>query len=82
MIETPHSEKECIGLLDQIVAMGYLHNFDWGCEDGVHTGWAVVEAESASQAIMAVPSLVRRSARVVKLNKFTDEDVKGFHSRS
>ena len=58
-------------LVDQVYAMGYLYHFDWGCMDGVHTGWAVIEAEDEAQACLAVPSIVRNKARVVKLNKFT-----------
>jgi hypothetical protein len=80
LIETPHSDEECLGLLDQILATGYLHHFDWGCEVGDHTGWAIIEAESREQAMLAVPTMVRPKARVVKLNRFTDEDVKRFHA--
>ena len=58
-------------LVDQVYAMGYLHNFEWGCEVGIHNGWAIIEAENEAQAMLAVPSLVRRKARVIKLNKFT-----------
>ena len=44
--------------------------FDWGCMNGVHTGWAIIEAENEAQAHLAVPPLVRGQARVVRLNKF------------
>ena len=57
-------------LVDQVYAMGYLHNFEWGCEVGIHNGWAIIEAENEAQAKLAVPPLVRRKARVIKLNKF------------
>jgi len=58
-------------LVDQVYAMGYLHHFEWGCEVGIHNGWAIIEAENEAQAKLAVPPLVRRKARVIKLNKFT-----------
>jgi hypothetical protein len=80
LIETPHTGAECLVLLDQLLAMGYLNNFDWGCTAGDHSGWAIIEAESEDQARMAVPPLVRGKARVVKLNRFSDEDVKAFHA--
>ena len=80
LIETPHTHEECVQLLDQILAMGYLHNFDWGCMDGDHSGWAIIEAESRDQASLAVPAMVRLKARIVKIHKFTGEDVEGFHS--
>ena len=80
LIETPHTDEECLGLLDQILAAGYLHNFDWGCTAGDHTGWTIVEAENLEQAKLAVPTMVRAKARVVRLNKFTDEDVQRLHT--
>lgn len=70
LIETPHTARDCEMLVEQVYAMGYLHNFEWGCEVGVHDGWAIIEAESEAQARLAVPSLVRRKARVIKLSKF------------
>jgi len=79
LIETPHTASDCLRLLDEILAMGYLNNFDWGCTAGDHTGWATIEAEGEDQARLAVPPLVRNKARVVRLNRFTEEDVKLFH---
>jgi hypothetical protein len=70
LIETPHTAQDCHMLVDQIYAMGYLHHFDWGCQDGVHSGWAIIEAENEAQARLAVPPIVRKKARVIKLVKF------------
>lgn len=80
LIESPHTAKECASLLTQVLAMGYLHCFDWGCKVGEHAGWAIIEAESESHARLAVPPLVRERARVVRLTKFSDEDVRSFES--
>ncbi|HZP18030.1 MAG TPA: hypothetical protein VFB00_08700 [Terriglobales bacterium] len=70
MIETPHTSEECLALIKLINAQGYLWNFDWGCEAGVHTGWAILEAENEAEARLAVPPLVRNRARIIRLNKF------------
>jgi hypothetical protein len=78
LIETPHTAEDCEKLVDQVYAMGYLYNFDWGCKVGVHTGWAIIEAEDEAQARLAVPPLVRKKARVIELTKFT-RDVVGTH---
>jgi len=79
LIETPHEAQDCQKLVQQVYAMGYLMNFDWGCKSGVHSGWAIIEAESEDQARLAVPPLVRSKARVVKLVKFHAKDVKPLH---
>ena len=70
LIETPHREQDCLHLIQQVNAAGYLVHFDWGCMAGVHSGWAIIEAENEAQASLAVPPLVRGQARVTKLNKF------------
>ncbi len=79
LIESPHELKDCARLLQQLKAMGYLYNFDWGCKAGVHIGWAIIEAESEAQARLAVPPWVRSHARIVKLNKFSPEEVNALH---
>lgn len=73
LIETPHTDDDCQRLIDNVYAMGYIYHFDWGCDAGVHCGWAIIEAEDEEQARLAVPSLVRNKARVIKLKKYTPE---------
>jgi hypothetical protein len=75
LIETPHTAEDCHMLIDEIYAMGYLYHFEWGCPEGVHSGWAIIEAESYAQARLAVPSFVRSKARIVRLCKFTSDVV-------
>ena len=70
LIETPHTASECLDLIKLLNAEGYLRNFDWGCKAGIHSGWVIIDAENEAQARLAVPPLVRRRARIVKLNKF------------
>lgn len=79
LVESPHTTEDCGKVLKQIGAAGYLTHIDWGCKDGVHCGWVVLEAESPAQAMMVVPTLAREKARVVRLNKFNAEDVRPWH---
>ena len=81
MIETPHTGSECLGLIKLLNAQGYLQNFDWGCEFGVHCGWAIIGAENAAQAQLAVPPLVRSRARVIKLNKFDSTNIEFYEKQ-
>jgi hypothetical protein len=81
LIESPHELKDCARMLQQLKAMGYLYNFDWGCKAGVHIGWAIIEAESEAQARMAVPPLVRAQARIIRLNKFRPDEVETLHEK-
>jgi hypothetical protein len=70
LIETPHRAQDCLKLIQLLHAQGYRLQFDWGCPGGVHTGWAVIEADSVAQARLAVPPLVRGQAHVVKVSQF------------
>jgi hypothetical protein len=79
LIETPHTDENCLALIDELNARGYLTHFDWGCRAGVHTGWAIIEAENESQARLAVPPLVRGGAHVIRLNRFSAEEIEALH---
>lgn len=81
LIESPHTEEECLQALDETLAKGsdLLAKFDWGCMASEHTGWAVVEAGSESAARNMLPAFVRSKARVVKVTKFTAEQIKKAH---
>ena len=70
LIETPHTVEECLDLIKVLNAQGYLWNFDWRCKAGIHSGWAIIEAENDAEARLVVRPLVRTRARIVKLNKF------------
>lgn len=80
MIILPHTEKDCITALKQIESIGMITHFDWGCMDHDHTGYVCLEAENKNEALLAVPSSVRMNARVIKLNKFSPEDLRSMHT--
>jgi hypothetical protein len=79
LIETSHNREDCLNVLDQFVVHGHITHFEWGCESGVCTGWAIIEAESEEQALYAVPAFLRNKARVIKLSHFTPEKIQEFH---
>ena len=75
LVISNHTEADCTKALRQVEAAGYITHFDWGCKDGEHTGWAIVEADNSSEAMMVVPSMGRKMARAVKLTKFSPKDL-------
>ena len=84
LVESPHTQQECLRALDEILAKGtgVLAEYEWGCMDGDHTGYAIVEARSESEAKETIPAFLAGKARVVKLNKFTPEQIRDFHRKS
>jgi hypothetical protein len=82
LIETPHTGSECLALIKLINAQGYLWNFDWGCEAGIHSGWAIIiDAENEVEARLAVPPLVRSRARIIRLNKFDATTIENYEKQ-
>jgi hypothetical protein len=79
LIISPHTEKECSSVLKQVLYIGYITHFDWGCKDGEHTGWAIVEASSENEAKMVVPPNQRANTRAIRINKFLPSEIEGMH---
>jgi hypothetical protein len=81
LIESPHTTEECLRALDEILVRGpgALAMYDFGCMSGDHTGYVIVEAGSEPEARENVPPFLRGKAYVVKVDKFTPEQIKSFH---
>lgn len=81
IVESPHTKDECLKALDEILAEGpaVLNKFDWGCQAGDHTGYALVDAEGESEVRNMIPNFLRNKARIVKVGKFTPEQIRSFH---
>jgi hypothetical protein len=79
LIEVPHEESTlaCARVVDVFLKTGshFLANADWGCRDGVHKAWMIVEVDSKDEARNIVPPAFREQAFVVKLNSFTTEEI-------
>lgn len=79
-IELKHNDAECLRNLDELVAKDNLGKFYLGCESGIHTGWATIEAASETDALKIVPEFERSRASIAKVSKMTPERVKQIHS--
>lgn len=80
VIESPHTDKECLQALDETVKMGNIDKYVFGCKNGEHIAWAYVEADNAEDAINNnLPSFLRDNAFAHKVNKFSPEEIKAFH---
>ena len=79
MIEVDHQVETyaCAQAVQVFLATGshFLTRADWGCLDGVHTAWMIVEADSREQARLIVPPALRDRARITSLNGFSGENI-------
>jgi len=79
LIELPHEPEKlaCARAVKILLETGshFLTNADFGCSDGDHRAWTIVEAESREEARSVLPPIYRFEASVIKLNKFTMEEI-------
>ena len=79
LIEVPHEAQEvaCARAVETFLQTGshFLVNADWGCSDGEHKAWMILEVESKEDAQLVLPPSLRPEARIVRLNKYTMRDV-------
>ncbi|HEX2696433.1 MAG TPA: hypothetical protein VHM28_01920 [Anaerolineales bacterium] len=80
-VESPHAPEECDKIIREIHNAGYLHHFEWGCHDGVHTGWAFIETDNIEHVKQIVPWSIRDKAHFVKVENFAKRDVILPHSK-
>lgn len=52
-----------------------LTHADWGCADGDHRSWIIVDVANKDEALAIVPPLFRASARVIGLNYFVMDQI-------
>jgi hypothetical protein len=75
LIEVPHDADtlECTRVVHVFLSTGshFLTHAEWGCKDGVHSAWILVDVENKAEALAIVPPAFRGAARVVGLTRFT-----------
>ena len=57
----------------------YFTHADWGCMDGEHKTWIIMELDSKHEALNIVPADYRPRARIIQLNTFTMEQLEKGH---
>jgi len=79
LIESSHSpdKKSCTEAIQIFLQTGnhLLTHADWGCIDGEHKAWLIVEANSKEEAMYVLPPFYRPTAKVIELVNFTPEDL-------
>ena len=79
LIEIPHEEETvaCALVVQVFLKTGshLLSNADWGCMDGVHKAWLIVDVDSKAEARAIIPPAFRADAIITALNKFTMEEI-------
>ena len=87
LVEVPHDNRKeaCQMAVRVFLETGshFVTGADWGCSDGEHKAWMIVDVGSKDEALSILPPLFRNSAKVVSLEQFTFDrrgDIIGLHS--
>jgi hypothetical protein len=79
LIEVPHEDDKiaCARAIQMFLQTGshFLVNADWGCLDGDHKAWIILEGGSKKDALSVLPLAVRSKAKIVELTKFSMDEV-------
>ena len=79
LIELPHEPdgQACAKFVKLILTSGshFLTNAEWGCKDGEHSAWIIVDVDSKEEARGILPPPFRARAKIVALNRFTVAEI-------
>jgi hypothetical protein len=81
LVEVPHdhSQLACARAVQAFLSSGshFVANAEWGCRDGDHRAWIIVDVDSKEEARSIVPPIYRSQAKIVGLNRFTLREIEG-----
>jgi hypothetical protein len=79
LIEVPHEAEKiaCARAVQTLLTTGshFMTHADFGCLDGEHKAWIIVEGDSKEDIRSIVPPMYRSQTKITKLNKFSLEEV-------
>lgn len=79
LIEVSHGadKKSCEQAIQIFLQTGshFLTHAEWGCQDGEHKAWMIVEVDNRKEARTIIPPLFRTSAKITQLTVFKAKDL-------
>lgn len=76
-VEHPPEVDACAKTIQIFLKTGshFLTNAEWGCRDGEHKAWIIVDVDSKHEARCILPPAFRTDAKIVGLSRFTMEEI-------
>ena len=79
LVEVSHSSDkiECLHAIKIFLSSGshFLTHADWGCLDGEHKAWFIMEVDRKEEALRIVPSFYWKDTKITRLNKFNLREI-------
>lgn len=73
LIEVTHDPEEyaCARVVKAFLTSHFLTHADWGCADGDHRSWVIVDVADKKEAMAVVPPPLRPATKITGLNSFS-----------
>ena len=85
LVEVPHenTKEACDRAIRLFMETGshFMTHADWGCGDGVHKAWFVIDVDTREEAREILPPPLRKAASVIALQNYRAEDFQGVVGR-
>ena len=79
-VESRHTKRDCMSDFDELAEHPMLlRKFEWACPNGLHMGWAMLEADSEDEVRRMLPAGLREKARITEVCRVTPSEVKSWH---
>ncbi len=82
LIEVPHQEdtKACRKTMAIFMTSGshFLTNAEWGCHDGEHKAWMLIDVDNKEEVRMIVPPAYRDEAKILQVEHFRKEEFEDY----
>ena len=79
LIEVPHegTKDACMRAIKVFMDTGshFLTHAEWGCIDGEHKAWMIVEVKDKAAAKQILPSLYKMKAKITRLEQLSRKDL-------
>lgn len=79
LIEVPHegTKEACMRAIKVFMDTGshFLTHAEWGCTDGEHKAWMIVEVKDKAAARQILPSLYKSKAKITHLEQLSRKDL-------
>jgi hypothetical protein len=83
LVQLKHTPEQCMATLNDIKGKGdaFLSKFEWGCMSGDHTAYAFLEGKSEADVKTLLPKDVQATAKILKVDKFTADQIENLHKK-
>ena len=81
LVHEQHTPEQCLRVIDEVATESpeLLDAAWWGCGEGVHKSWAILEARNEREVLNKLPEIIHENVTIVEVGQFTAEQIRQWH---